>query len=91
MAPTLGDRVTRLEALFENLGKQISRELEIAHDIHDKTEKSLAALTIIVSGHEKRFNAIDHNFARLFAGIAVVVAVISLLAPLVLRSLGLGM
>ena len=88
MAPTLGDRVTRLEALFETLGKQISRELEVAHDIHEATEKSLATLTQIVAGHEQRFNSIDRNFARLFAGIAMLVAVINLLAPLVLRSLG---
>jgi hypothetical protein len=86
---SLSDRVTRLETLFEGLGGQISRELEVAGKIHEATERSISALTAIVDHQDKRLDKIELRIAWAMGAVAVIVVVVDVLAPLLRQTLGL--
>ena len=86
---SLSDRVTRLETLFESLGGQISRELEVASRIHDATERSISALTEIVDRQDKRIGRIELRFAWAMGVVAAAVGVSQVFAPAIRAALGL--
>lgn len=85
---SLQERVARLEAGMENLTRQISREIVVAGNIHDATERSIARLTDIVERQDARQDRIERILARILGGLAVVIVLANFLAPVVLRWLG---
>jgi hypothetical protein len=97
VADTLSDRVTRLEVMMENLGKQIGRELEVASSIHVSIDKSVSALTTIVGKQDAQIQKVDQRLdrievviARAAGAVAVVVLLANILVPQILKALGLA-
>ncbi len=87
--PTLNSieaRITRLETLFENLGKQISRELEIGTKVHQDLTESIAKLTTVMARLDERQDKTDLKLAYALGAVAVIVMLFNLFAP-VLRNL----
>ena len=74
MPDSLAERVTRLEALMEALGKQISRELDLASKIHSD-------LAVLIARHDTRLDSIEKTMARVLAVAAVLVILINIFAP----------
>jgi len=89
MSETLGDRVTRLEVLFENLGKQIGRELEVASGVHASIDAAVEKLTVIVGDQQKRIAGIELRLAWVAGAIGVAIFLSTLLAPVLRGLLGL--
>ena len=85
----LADRVTRLEVLFENLGNQIRRELEIASDIHTELGSSVTKLTSIVEKLDARQDKTDLRIAYALGAVAVIVMLFQLFAPALRNLFGL--
>ena len=81
---SLADRVTRLEVLMESLGKQISRELDVASKIHSD-------LATLIEHHDTRLDSIEKTMARALGVVAVLVLLANILAPLIQRFLGIPM
>ena len=81
---SLADRVTRLEVLMEGLGKQISREIDLASKIHTD-------LATLIDRHDTRLDSIEKTMARALGVVAVLVLLINILAPLIQRFLGIPM
>ena len=87
--PELGERVTRLEVLVEELVKQISRELAVASEIHAGIERSVAQLTAIIQRQDERLNRIDTTIAKALGAVAVLLIVFQLVAPALRNIFGL--
>lgn len=83
---SLNDRVTRLEVLFENLGIQIKRELEIASNIHADLGTSIQKLTELGEKFDARQDKTDLRIAYALGAVATIVVLFQFFAP-VLRSL----
>lgn len=85
----LSDRVTRLEVLMENLGTQISRELEIAGKVHESIDNAVGKLSDIVERQDRRLGKIDTTIAKALGAVAVLVLLGNLFAPLIRQVIGL--
>lgn len=81
--------MTRLEVLFENLGRQIGRELEVAGKVHSSMDESVTKLTAIVDRQDDRLDALERSQSRAIGAIAVIIVVTNLVAPVLLRMAGL--
>jgi hypothetical protein len=97
MTDTISDRVTRLEVLMDGLGRQLSRELEVSGQIHISIDKSIVALTTIVSKQDDRIDAVDGRLDRIeiaiargLGAVAVIVLLANILIPQILKALGLA-
>jgi hypothetical protein len=86
---TLDRRVTRLEVLFENLGKQIGRELEVAGKVHESIDVSVTKLTEIVDRQDKRLDGIELRIAVAVGAIGLLVFLSQIFAPLLRQLFGL--
>ena len=82
----LSERVTRLEVMMENLGRQIGRELEVASNIHASVDRSLAVLTELAEKHYQRITSLEKVFWKASGAVAVALLLVTLVAP-VLRDL----
>ncbi len=88
MPITLAERVARLEVGLADLTRQISRELDVASSIHEATERSINRLTNLAEKLDARQDRVERQIARLLGALGVLVVVVNLLAPVVLRWLG---
>ena len=79
----LTERVTRLEVMMENLGRQIGRELEVASNIHASVDRSLAVLTELAEKHDQRITSLEKVFWKASGAVAVALLLVTLLVTLV--------
>lgn len=88
-AETLSDRVTRLEVLMEDLARQLSRELEVAADLHRSMDKAVATLTTIVERQDGRLTSVERSIAKALGAVAIIVLLVTLFGPYIRRALNL--
>ena len=84
----LSDRVTRLEVMFEDLGRQIGRELEVASSVHQSLDTAVNKLTAIVAAQEQRIGKTELRLAWITGAGAVLIFLSQVFAPTIRALLG---
>ena len=86
---TLEERVTRLEVMMEALGRQVTRELEVANGIHQSMHENVTRLTELVEKQDNRVDKIERNIAWAIGAVAVLAVLINVLAPAIQDAMGI--